>query len=45
MADSGKQTEVFNSSHMCNMSAEKVRRNTCEFDCISFEAKRHAYHE
>ena len=37
-----KQPEVANGSHMCcgwSLRAEKVRRNRCEFDFTSIEAK------
>ena len=38
MANSVKQPEV----HAVETDIRKVRRQICEFDFISFEAKRHA---
>ena len=35
MVDNVKQTEFFSGLNMCNFLAEKISRNSCEFDFIS----------
>ena len=45
MVGNDKQTEFASCLDMCNFIAEKISRNGCEFDSISFEVKCHVGHE